>query len=60
MIVDLKRINLTVQNISYFFIIKFIIIAKIEYQPLLFRQPQYRFLKFDGQFILIIHIIGRP
>ena len=58
MIIHLKRICLTVENAGDFLVIKFIIVAEIEYQPLLLRQSQYGFLKLDGQLIFLIHIVG--
>lgn len=51
MIIHLKRICLTVENAGDFLVIKFIIVAEIEYQPLLLRQSQYGFLELDGQLI---------
>ena len=58
MIIHLKRICLTVENVGDFLVIKFIIVAEIEYQPLLLRQSQYGFLELDGQLIFIVHIVG--
>lgn len=49
MIIHLKRICLTVENAGDFLVIKFIIVAEIEYQPLLLRQSQYGFLELDDQ-----------